>query len=70
MIKVKKDKDVDQIIYVDQQGNTKVLRIITSIYKAGRLLWQYIETNFITKDGKIFMSRDGKIMFGKEIDKK
>ena len=66
MIKVKKDKNVDQIFYVDQQGNTKILRIITSIYKAGRLLWELIETNFITKDGKIFMSRDGKIMFGRE----
>lgn len=66
MIKVKKDKDVDQIFYVDQQGNTKVLRIITAVYKAGRLLWELVETNFITKDGKVFMSRDGKIMFGRE----
>ena len=66
MIKVKKDKDVNQILYVDQQGNTKVLRIITTVYKAGRLLWELIETNFLTRDGKIFMSRDGKIMFGRE----
>lgn len=65
-IKVKNDKNVSEIYYIDQFGTTLVRRTIAYVYKGGRLLWEWITSNFFSKDSKIIVSKDGYVINGKE----
>ena len=41
-------------------------RMVSSIMTAGKIIWQAIQANFLTKDGFYIITKDGKIFNAKE----
>ena len=67
-IKVKDNKDVEQIFYVDLVGdsNTLVKYKIARVYKNGKLLWEFANSNFFSADNCIIITADKYVFNGKK----
>jgi len=58
-----KDKDIDDIHYIDPSG---IHREITYVYHQGRLLWELIIGFLFDKTGYSLQSKDGYILKAKD----
>lgn len=66
-IKVKNNKDVEEIFYVDEVENNLIKFKIARVYKNRRLLWEYANSNFFTADNCIIITADGYVFNGRKI---
>ncbi len=66
-IKVKRNKDVEEIYYDDLINDSILIKHkIARIYKDGRLLWEYANSNFFSKDNFVIVTKDNYIFNGKK----
>lgn len=65
-----KGKSIDNIIYVDEiaGGNIQLKYNIARVYRNGKLLWEYANSNFFTADNCIIVTSDGYVLNGRKTD--
>lgn len=57
-------KEIGAIYHTTERNGSVVVRAIGSIYRGGKLVWENVRSNFITKDGFWIQTKDGKVFNG------